>query len=43
MLQKDPGAQAAQVPPVRAAVEELDLLEKCRDETLALRSVTTKV
>jgi hypothetical protein len=43
MLQKDPGAQAAQVPHVRAAVEELDLLEKCRDETLALRSATTKV
>ena len=42
MLQKDPGAQAAQVPKVRAAVEELDLLERCRDENLALRNATAK-
>ena len=43
MLQADPGAQAAQVPQIRAAVEELDLLERCRDEALALRHATAKV
>lgn len=43
MLVADPGAQAAQVPKVRAAVEELDLLEKCRDEALALRNVRVKI
>lgn len=36
MIVSDPGAQAAQVPKVRAAVEELDLLE--RDHHLALRN-----
>jgi hypothetical protein len=43
MLVADPGAQAAQVPKVRAAVEELDLLEKCRDEALALRNARVKI
>lgn len=43
MLQSDPGAQAAHVPKIRAAVEELDLLEKCRDDSLALRIGTAKV
>lgn len=43
MQQADPGAQAAQVPRVRAAVEELDLLERCRDHAIALRNASAKV
>jgi Fungal specific transcription factor domain len=38
MIQADPGAQLAQMPKVRAAVEELDLLEKARDKEIALRT-----
>jgi hypothetical protein len=43
MIQSDPGAQVAHVPKVRAAVEELDALERGRDENLVFRSGTAKV